>query len=343
MSAMRSNWSVLAGVLLAGVGVVGANEGTATILEPAYLIADVRLRTLRDLRLPGSSGHALLTEAPDDLLPLPLLGTTPALLFETRLYPSKAKARSEVRVRGADVHFADVDSDPYYYTQFDIFLPDEPESDLFERERTYRGDWNIVWQCAQLGAAPPHYYRVSSPPLSLQLYGRRLFVRTFSDYAQWSTDLPNEDVYDRWHRSRSDAGQLPEVGETTQDGARPAAILRRPLVYAGYLRRGEWNRVFMQFKLGEHGSYRLWLNGQLEAQFAGPIGLRTADDFLDPTPKIDLPGVGPRIKKRASVRFGIYQGYGDPQEATNVATHTRVLFRRFAIGTDSHTVRFGGR
>lgn len=113
--------------------------------------------------------------------------------------------------------------------------------------------------------------------------------------------------------------------------------------YAGYLRAGQWNRVFMKFKLGEAGSYRIWVNGDLGGQFYGSIGYRTADDYADPQPKVDLPGEGFRIKKRCSVRFGIYQGYGDPTRADNPETRTKLLIRRFALGTDWDAVKFAAR
>lgn len=313
-----------------------ATRKWATLVEPAHLVVDAPSLSLRDLRRPLSTGHALQVQNPGEPLPRLLKGSEqPSLLFEVELAPGKAATRAEVRLRGADLPFCDSATDPVYYTQFEVFLP---EADPFERERTHKGDWSIIWQCSQLGAAPPHYHRIASPPISLQVYLRRLYVRTFHDYARWSTDLDDEEVYGTWRRTRDERGQAPEVGETNRSG-QPAAVRRSELFYAGYLVKGAWNKVFMAFRLGQRGSYRVWVNDELGTEYEGPIGYRTADDFQAESPTIDVPGEGIRIRKRASVRFGLYQGYGDPASSGNVATRSRIQVRRLSVGTDEEAVR----
>ena len=114
--------------------------------------------------------------------------------------------------------------------------------------------------------------------------------------------------------------------------------LRHSFNYAGYLRHGEWNRVFMKFRLGVHGSYRIWVNGDLVSS-TGPIGYRTVDNPFDPDP-VYTDAEGRHIRKKCSVRFGIYQGYGNPLNPDNPTTTSEVWIRRFAIGTDWNAVKF---
>lgn len=308
-----------------------------TELLPAYLHVDRQRGVLRDVRRGERGGHPLLVQG-SARIPRVVAGPEPYLECQAELSAGVSSSRSEVRLLGADMRYCDSELDPVFHTAFELFVPPDPSQEALSRERTQLGDWRIVWQCGQIGAAPPHYYRVTSPPLSLQLYGQRLFLRTYSDYARYARDLPDDELFAGWERRRSPSeAQRPELGEQTRDGS-PAAIERRALRYAGYVTRGAWCPVVMSFRLGARGFYRIQVGEGEPVEFHGSIGYRSADDPHDPNPVVVLDGHR-RIKKRASVRFGLYQGYGDPDRTDNPATRARVRYRRFAFGSDEASVR----
>ncbi len=313
------------------------NNDFVLILKPSELLisADARFYTDKSNSNPAliRNSYEIKNEGVPQHTPriMDFDRRTKVLQFSTRLSPGMKKARSELRVIGGDVHFSDSINDQFYFTSFDIFIP-QVTGPEFNRDRIHRGDWNIIWQCAQIGADTPHYVNATSPPLSLQLYGQQIFVRTINDYYPWSGDRSNSSVFNRWERLRTlNNPSASEIGD--------GEPLRRDFIYGGYLRRGQWNRVFMKFKLGLHGSYRIWVNDVLSGQKIGSIGYRTADDPFSSQP-VYSDSDGRHIRKKCSARFGVYQGYGDENATDNIATESQVLIRRFAIGTDWNAVKF---
>jgi hypothetical protein len=256
---------------------------------------------------------------------------TDVITFETSLTSDLKKTRSEIRVRGMDVRFSDHSNDQTYFTSFEIYVPSDGIVNTIEKKP---GHWNIIWQCAQIGAAvqgvtDSDFWRNTSPPISLQVFNNRLYVKTIHDYRR--TRVSDLRLWDR------DTTNIRNYSDEDTRARYEVPAVTSPLEYAGYLRRNSWNKVFMRFKLGKSGHYTVWVNGsEIVKKFNQPIGYQLADDPFEAEPKyIDELG-NYRIRKRCSSRFGLYQGH--ERERTN--SRSRVLFKNYAIGTDWNAVKF---
>lgn len=236
---------------------------------------------------------------------------TDVLDFQTHLRSSDYKTRSEIRLRGADIHFKDASTDQTYYSSFEFYAPSN-------YDQLPLSDWNIIWQCAQIGADSTHYVRNTSPPLNIQMLNQRLYLTLIHDYRLQYYGNPG---YSEWRRGNEVADGVP---------------LSRKQLWAGYIKKNTWNKVFMAFKMGRNGRVRVWMNDQQTIDHRQPIGYQTADDPWESDP-IEWNG-GMLIKKRCSVRFGLYQGHGSTTSKSEY--RSKILFKSFKIGTNWSQVKY---
>lgn len=257
---------------------------------------------------------------------LPVIGRN-VIRFNTELTPEMYKTRSEVRVRGADYVFTDSTSDPTQYVAFDVFVPTGGVNNLVAN-RT----WNIIWQVAQSGTGiESGYSRNSSPPMSISLFGRKIYMNTIS--SKYPANIWTGD-WNSWRNDQSFSGDAARISKFE------AAPTNRPPKYIGWLSSGRWNRVFIEFKLGRHGFYNVWLNRSIKVRSGDmSIGYQMAADQNISNPIVQNADGVQVVSKRASSRFGIYQGYKGNYRRNSYSSE--ILFRRFATGTNRNVVFYG--
>lgn len=125
------------------------------------------------------------------------------------------------------------------------------------------------------------YETPRSPPMSIQFADNKLTLRTFNNYNS---------------KNR----------------------IRRYNAHLASFPRNRWVKVFMRYRLGQHGHYKVWINNRVVASERIPIGYKD--------------GVNPFTNQRScSVRFGIYKKGSQDRVA--------LLFDEVKVGTSYEAVR----
>ncbi len=324
----------------------GNLEGVQIDLNEMYIqnsscSTDSKEKCMRN-RKPASVWHAVKTQVLseegvelDDSNTLPVIGKNSRLnanviSFQTKLEAHMEKTRSEIRVRNADILFSDSDDDKTYYAKFEIYVPHRGDVNNIPRGKDV---WNLIWQVAQIGASKKSgYSRNTSPPLGIQLFNRRLYVKSVSSkyHKMWYNDFLS------WEKNSSFAHDT--ARRTKFESLKPAQHLK----YIGYVNKNAWNKIFISFKLGEKGHYDIWLNSNPPVRSGElSIGYQTAEDPYSKNGDTYIDSDGEkRIKKRASARFGIYQGYSGSTVGRD-SYNSKILFKSYSIGTNWDKVRQG--
>lgn len=152
------------------------------------------------------------------------------LWFESSGSGKYTKDRSEIRLRNVLQEF-----NTYYYTSFKLYYPSWAASiDL--------NNFNIIWQCPQIGASKPYIPYNTSPPLSLQIKKDKLVLSTIQNYKL-------RDPKNNFEDKQFNVAPLP---------------------------RNRWVKVMMAFRMGKNGKAVVYVDGKQVFSTTGPIGYHNA-------------------------------------------------------------------
>lgn len=122
----------------------------------------------------------------------------------------------------------------------------------------------------------------------------------------------------------------------------------RPMLYVGYVKENAWNKIFIKFKMGKNGYVDVWVNDSNPVRSGKrSIGYQTAEDPFNtdnPSDIVTMKDGTFSVKKRASTRFGLYQGYKDRVWYRQRSAYvSKILFKNYSVGTDWNKVRFSSQ